>query len=52
MEGIKYTPIGKTRLTPRQQMERYIRQLERAVAVLGAMCIGMAAAIGAVLMMM
>ena len=52
MEGIKYAPIGKTRLTPRQQMERYIRQLERAVAVLGAMRIGMAAAIGAVLMMM
>ena len=51
MEGIKYAPIGKTRLTPRQQMERHIRQLERAVAVLGAMRIGMAAAIGAVLMM-
>lgn len=50
MEGIKYTPIGKNRLTPRQQMGRYIRQLERAVAVLGAMCIGMAAAICVMLM--
>ena len=50
MEGIKYTPIGKTRLTPRQQMERHIRQLERAVAVVGVMCIGMAAAICVMLM--
>lgn len=46
MKDIKFMPIGKVYLTPGQRQARYIRQLERAVLVLGAVCIGLAALAG------
>lgn len=41
-----YEPIGKVYLTPGQRQARYIRQLERAVLVLGGACIFLAIVAG------
>lgn len=41
MKDIQFMPIGKVYLTPGQRQARYIKQLERAVLVLGIVCIGL-----------
>ncbi|MCI8865606.1 MAG: hypothetical protein HFG60_10045 [Lachnospiraceae bacterium] len=43
MRNLRYKPVGRVYLTPGQKQARYIRQLERWVAVLGGICIFLAA---------
>lgn len=45
MRNLKYDLIGVVYLTPDQKRARYIRQLERWVIALGAVCILMAVVI-------
>lgn len=42
MEKPRYEPVEGVYLTPGQKQARYIRQLERAVLVLGSACIFLA----------
>lgn len=42
MRKMEFEAIGKVYLTPGQKQARYIRQLERAVLVLGSACIFLA----------
>lgn len=42
-EGIEFLPVGKVHPTPRQEMERRIRWLEREVLVLMVLCIAVIA---------